>query len=68
MDDVRNLTLADAEKANKEDSSSEATMVLRRMKVYEFVRKISKPDGQIPQCACCFASFLFEGEAAFQSM
>ena len=60
--------MADAEKANKEGSSSEATVVLRRMRVYKFVQKISKPAGQIPQCACCFASFLFEGEAAFQSM
>ena len=57
-----------AEDAERLGCSSEATMVLRRLKTYKFHTKLSRPSGQITQCAACFAEFLFEGEAAWQAM
>ena len=56
----------DAEAAARPGLSSEATMVLRGLEVYKFGRKVPKPARQIPQCACCSASFVFMGEAAWQ--
>ena len=59
--------IQEAEEACRSGLSSEATMVLRRLKMYKFTRKMVKPAEQIPQCLACFASFLFEGEAAWHS-
>ena len=58
--------MAEAERARSRGESSVAIMVLRRLKVYKFTQKIQAPTDQIPQCAACFASFVPEGEAAFQ--
>ena len=57
--------ITDAAWAARSGESSEATMMLRRLKLYKFSRKIRKPADQIPQCASCFAAFVLEGEAAF---
>ena len=54
--------VAEAE-ANGE--SSEMSMILRRIRVYRFSHPINKPVDQIPQCPSCFASFLYEAEAAW---
>ena len=58
--------IAEAERAAQTGGSSEATMVLRRLKLYKFTRRLRVPTEQIPQCAACFASFVLEGEAAYQ--
>ena len=58
--------IADAERARSRGESSVATMVLRRLKLYKFTQGIQAPAEQIPQCAACFASFVFEGEAAYR--
>ena len=55
--------LKQAEDASRRGVSSEATMILRRIKLYKFEHKVRKPACQIPQCASCFASFVLEGEA-----
>lgn len=57
--------LKQAEEAARCGVSSEATMILRRLKLYKFERKVQKPSCQIPQCASCFASFVLEGEAVY---
>ena len=56
----------EADKAYKDDTSSEPTMVLRRLKIHRFSQRIPKPTRQIPQCASCFASIVFEGEVEHQ--
>ena len=55
--------MQEAADAVRMGSSCEATMMLRRLKVYRFSQKVSKPTKQIPQCAACFASWVLEGEA-----
>ena len=57
--------LKQAEDAARRGVSSEATMILRRLKLYKLERKVRKPASQIPQCASCFASFVLEGEAVY---
>ena len=54
---------ADALAAVQSGGSSEASMVLRRLKVHKFTRQVPKPPAQLKACACCFARFVFEGEA-----
>lgn len=48
---------ANAARAN--DSPSEATMMLRRLKIFPFTRKLPAPEGEVvPECTRCFASLL----------
>ena len=47
-------------KADAEDTSSEASMLLRRLRIYRFTERMQKPPAHIPQCPCCFANFLFQ--------
>ena len=42
---------------------SEASMIMRRLKVYRFTQKVPKPRSQIPFCAHCFANF-FKGTSS----
>jgi len=44
---------------------SEASMVLRRLKVYKFRQAVPRPPAQIPACAACFSDFLFSSEMAW---
>ena len=62
----REAFMNDAEEAAPPGLSSEATVVLKRLEVYKFGSKVPKPARQIPQCVCCFASFVFMGGAAWQ--
>ena len=55
----------DAETAVQTGGSSEASMVLRRLKVHKFRHKVPQPPSQIAPCAACFACFVFEGEMAW---
>ena len=58
---------AEAEAAKRAGTSSEATMLLRRLNIYRFTQPVKKPSAQIPKCAHCFASFLFQSEHEYQS-
>ena len=57
---------AEAEAA-KRAGTSEATMLLRRLNIYRFTQPVRKPKTQIPKCAHCFASFLFQSEQEYQT-
>ena len=59
---------ADAQSAVQSGCSSEASMVLRRLKVYKFSTAVPQPPSQIPACAHCFANFVFDGEMAWSQM
>ena len=41
-------------------ASADASMVLRRLKVYKFERRIPRPEQKFSYCACCFARFLHQ--------
>ena len=43
--------------------SSEATMLLRRLKIYKFTKPLPPPASHVARCAHCFAWFLINGEA-----
>ena len=55
--------MKEAEAAVREGSTSELTMLMRRLRVYKFTRKVAAPAKQLLPCACCFAQFVLEGEA-----
>ena len=59
--------IEEAEHARQNGVACEASMVLRRLKIYKFEAVLPKPAEQIPACASCFAKFLFEGEALWHS-
>ena len=54
----------EAAAAEAAGSSCEASMVLRRLQVYRVTQRAPQPRQQIVACPCCFAHFVFEGEAA----
>ena len=41
--------------------SAEASMILRRLKVYRFERRIPKPPPKLPFCGHCFANLVLNG-------
>ena len=45
--------------------SSEAGMMLRRLQIFRFIRKMEQPASQIRACPCCFAQWVFEGVASW---
>ena len=53
---------SEAAAARSAGVSSEATMLLRRLKVHYFNVPLPTPLAQIPACAACFANFVFQGE------
>lgn len=53
--------------AELEGKSSECSMLLRRLRVYRFRKRIAKPPQQLPACAHCFVGFVFEAEARWMS-
>jgi len=56
--------MQEAENARLAGTASELTMVMRRLKVYEFTQRSAAPARQIAPCAHCFAQFVLQGEAA----
>eukprot|EP00973_Karenia_brevis_P042395 5868469-Karenia_brevis.AAC.1 len=53
----------EAEMARRNGSTSELTMLMRRLRVFSFTRKSPPPAKQMQPCAYCFAQFVLEGEA-----
>ena len=41
-----------------EASEGDASMVMRRLKIFHFVTRVGKPNTTIPHCAKCFATFV----------
>ena len=39
---------------------AEASMICRRLKVYEYKHRMRKPQGKVPYCGRCFARLVFE--------
>jgi hypothetical protein len=37
---------------------AEASMLLRRLQIYEFSVRVARPRANIPHCGCCFATLL----------
>ena len=44
---------------------ADASMLLRRLKVYRFTNRIAKPDASLPQCAHCFANLVLQQAAVW---
>jgi len=39
---------------------ADASMLFRRLKIYSYTERISKPACNLPYCACCFARLVLE--------
>ena len=57
--------MEEAAVATEQGQSSEATVLLRRLKVYTFSVRVPPPPEQLPMCAHCFADFVLIGESAW---
>jgi hypothetical protein len=57
--------MEEARNAMAEGRPSEHTMLMRRLRVYQFTARTQAPQQQIQPCASCFASFVLEGEAVY---
>ena len=53
--------------AEADGTGSEWNMLLRRLRVYRYSVRMPKPDNHVAQCHSCFAQFLFQAEAEWQS-
>ena len=56
----------EAERAMRENTASEATMLLRRLRLYRFTQRMPKPPVALKPCGCCFAKFVLHFEALWQ--
>ena len=56
-------TFEEAEAAKREGRTSELTMLMRRLRIYRFLRRVEAPAKQMRPCAHCFAHFVVEGDA-----
>ena len=57
--------IAEARRAELAGSACEASMLLRRLVMYNFAVKLPIPDGlHIPDCACCFAKVVIQHSVA----
>ena len=44
---------------------ADASMLLRRLKIYRFTQRVRKPAQRFPFCACCFSRLVLQqGRAA----
>ena len=39
--------------------NTDASMLLRRLKVFKFIKRVGKPERTVPFCKHCFATLLF---------
>ena len=44
--------------ALNEAGDGDASMILRRLKVFHFRARVTPPAGHVPECACCFARLI----------
>ena len=59
LDDVRRLeSAASIDPDTGRPGDSEASMILRRLKVYRYTERIAKPPPGLPYCARCFAELV----------
>ena len=69
LSDIQKLqALAEDDPRTGVPKSAEASMIMRRLKVYPFEHRIPKPPPGIPFCGPCFARLLFKYSAPFAAV
>ena len=66
--DPMHVKLAAVDPTTGAPVDTNASMLLRRLRIYNFTRRISQPPANIPYCGRCFATFVYQHANAYSAV